>query len=224
MRAAGAGRVAAAGLTCAASLPPATLERVAWGLGLHRWTSREELEALVGAWPGAPPPASRFAPMSRKMVEREIDGVKYRVLQMGMETADEFIFRVGRVGAALLDADKSLYSFFTLLHALPPSEFRYVVNALRDTTEVCIVDHAGEANKAGEKRATWVKLSEVYNNHFAGDGMGAWSKWIGFAMEASFGRFFGDLLDAIRRRTAAFSSLFPKASAGSSGGSSPTSE
>ncbi len=161
---------------------------------------------------------STFARMpGRQTKETTIDGVQYRVTQMGMATADEFLFRVGRVASAFLVSPSS---FFAILQQLPPSEFKWALSLLKDATEVLVVDEAHGPNGKGETPAHWIKLATVYDEHFTGDHMGAWRKWVAFAMEVCFGRFFADLLEDVRRRMAASISGSPKESPGSSGDSS----
>lgn len=134
--------------------------------------------------------------MSRTQEEREIDGVRYRVTKVGGETGGEFIFRVGRVLAGAVDGTAGL---FLALQSLPPSEFKWAIDVLKNTTEVLVVDDVAGQNAKGDTPARWVKMAHVYDQHFRGN-WGAWRKWVGFAVEVSFGSFFADIVKEARER------------------------
>jgi hypothetical protein len=149
--------------------------------------------------------------MPRQVKSTTIDGFTYHVKQVGMHTGGEFLFRVGRPLVAAIDGVDGLAS---ALMALPPSEFKWALQVLIDSTTVDIVD------KEGDGRTTSVALSTLYDEHFAGDGLKSWGKWVKFAVEANFGAFLGDALAAMQRQKAPSPSGSPPASTGSAGDSS----
>lgn len=136
--------------------------------------------------------------MPRKTQETEIDGHKYRIRQLGAETGDAILFRLGR-GLAMSD--------------LKPEDFEYVRNVFRGSTELEIVDTKGDGRK------TWVPLASSYDDHFAGRYESV-AEWLKAAFELNFGPFVVAITRISGTRAAVLSSIFPMAAGGSYGESS----
>ena len=137
----------------------------------------------------------------RETISTAIDGTEYKVRQLGGKTASAIAHRCVRGVLALQD--------------LPPEDFAYLRDTLADSTQIGVVD------KAGDGRTNWVSLNTVYDEHFAGpSGNAAQIKWLAFAWEANFGPF-SDVVPSIMRFLKGLSlSGSAKASTGSAGGSS----
>ena len=139
--------------------------------------------------------------MHRKVQETEIAGHTYRFTQLGAETGDAILFRLGR-GLAMSD--------------LKPEDFEYVRNVFRGSTKLQIIDTKGDGRK------TWVPLASCYDDHFAGR-YEALAEWLKAAFEMNFGSFLGATLKLADTRAAVLSSIFPTVVPGASGESSPPS-
>jgi hypothetical protein len=137
--------------------------------------------------------------MPRKTQEFEIDGHLYQVQQVGAETGDAILFRLGR-GLAMSD--------------LKPEDFEYVRNVFRGSTKLQIVDTKGDGRK------TWVPLASCYDDHFAGR-YEAVAEWLKAVFELNFGPFVAAVTRIVGTRAAVLNSLFPTAVPGASGDSSP---
>ena len=136
--------------------------------------------------------------MPRKTQETEIDGHLYQVQQVGAETGDAILFRLGR-GLAMSD--------------LKPEDFEYVRNVFRGSTKLQIVDTKGDGRK------TWVPLAASYDDHFAGR-YEAVAEWLKFAFETNFSSFLGAIAKLGGTKEGDLTSLFRKIVSGVSGGSS----
>ena len=138
--------------------------------------------------------------MPRKTEDREIKQIRYQITQVGANTGDAIIARLG-LGAAL---DK-----------LSPEDVLWVRDQLMASTKVEIVDPHNPG------LAHWVALSSVYDEHFANDLEGRMI-WLKEAWSVSFGPFFqgkkqlADLLKGLSN------SISPKGAPGSSTDSSQT--
>ena len=137
--------------------------------------------------------------MPRKTQETEIDGHLYQVQQVGAETGDAILFRLGR-GLTMQD--------------LKPEDFEYVRNVFRNSTKLQIVDAKGDGRK------TWAPLASSYDDHFAGryEALAEWGK---FCFELNFGSFLGAIGKLAGTKEAVLSSFYPTVASGDSGGLSP---
>jgi hypothetical protein len=135
--------------------------------------------------------------MPRKTQEFEIDGHLYQVQQVGAETGDAILFRLGR-GLAMSD--------------LKPEDFEHIRSVLRDSTKLQIVDTKGDGRKS------WVPLSDKYGDHFAGRYEVA-AEWFRAAFEFNFASFIDVIRKFVVTRMAAASSSSPKGVPGDFGDS-----
>ena len=137
--------------------------------------------------------------MPRKTEEKEIDGFTYQVRQVGAETGDGILFRLGR-GIAMSD--------------LKQEDFSYVRDVFKNSAKMQIVDTKGDGRK------TWVDLGDKYDEHFAGRYQAA-AEFLKFAFECNFGSFFEAARNVLGSQ-AALSSVVQRAVGGGSGDSSST--
>ena len=135
--------------------------------------------------------------MPRKMQEVEIDGHLYQMQQVGAETGDAVLFRLGR-GLAMSD--------------LKPEDFEYVRNVFKNSTKLQIVDTRGNGAK------NWVPLAQAYDDHFAGR-YEATAEWLKTAFEWNFGSFLDVIRKFVVTRMAAATSASPKGVSGDFGDS-----
>lgn len=166
--------------------------------------------------------------MPRKQQERAISGVRYRVTQFGALTGGEFLFRVGTpllgLAAGTLGSKKPLSAgaISLLTSQLKPEDFSWALSQFATCTQVQIVDtHGAPHPRTGERKATWVELEGIYDDHFAGD-YGAMLEWLKFCAEVNFASFFVGLGEnaAPEARAATPPSTSPP-SDGGTGDSSP---
>jgi hypothetical protein len=162
--------------------------------------------------------------MPKKVEERTIDGIQYRVTQLGGYRATMLAFRVSRalagVAAAVdkaqgASAESLLQLASTAAREMTPEDLAYVAHELADVTEVGVVDPI-------HGKSRYAALAPLYDDHFAGAPPG-WLKWLAFALEVNLGSFFGGLVGLFRSPQAASSSNSPTTVPGSSGDSSPAS-
>jgi hypothetical protein len=140
------------------------------------------------------------------------DGVQYRITQLGAMTGKQVMFRLGRVFAAVaLGLRTGGVDVVGLLSALDPVDFDWVVQTLIPTTDVGIIDVAGDSS------LKWHKLSVDFDDHFAGR-YPQLLEWLKAGLEINFGPL-SDALGSIFRGAAGLSvSSHPKASTGTAGG------
>jgi hypothetical protein len=101
-----------------------------------------------------------------------------------------------------------------MLQELPAANLKRLTDALAAKTTVGVID----VNGNGRERL--VPLTTIYNDHFDGE-LDRWLAWVAWGV--TFNRLFGSALERFATlRAKASSSDSPKASTGSSGGSSPT--
>lgn len=146
--------------------------------------------------------------MPRQVLRTTIEGHEFAMKQLGGDTADELMFRLGR-GLAISD--------------LSVADFNWAKKQFVELAQVGIVDTAiVDGEERGDGRTRMVPLRTVYDELFAGpEGRkiaGAFFKW---AWEVNFGDFFGVIRSLLASyRTAPSSFTSPTAAAGVSGASS----
>jgi hypothetical protein len=128
-----------------------------------------------------------------------IDGVNFKVTPLGAVTAQAMLVRV-TLGATTDN--------------LKDTDITSVLAALVDSAQIEIVDTEGDG------RRTWVKLKDVYDDHFAGR-LGAALQFQKEAFEVSFGSFLVVVQDMLSKRKALFGLVSRMAANGSTGDSSP---
>ena len=135
--------------------------------------------------------------MHRKVQETEIAGHTYQFTQLGAETGDDILFRLGR-GLAMSD--------------LKSEDFAFVRNVFKNSTKLLIVDTKGEG------RRTWVPLSDKYDDHFAGRYQDV-GEWLKVCFEFNFGPFLDVIRKFVVTRMAAVTSTSQSGALGGSGDS-----
>jgi hypothetical protein len=151
--------------------------------------------------------------MPKKQETVEIDGVKYRITQLGALTGKQLMFRLGRTFAAVALGLRSGTLDVGVISSLDPADFDWIVQTLIPTTDVGIHDVEGDG------KLKWHKLSVDFDDHFAGR-YPQLIEWLQAGLEVNFGPL-RDALGSIFRGAAALSaSSPPKASTGSAGDSS----
>lgn len=139
--------------------------------------------------------------MPRKSAEVTIDGHTYRVKQVGAETGDAILFRLGR-GLAMSD--------------LSPKDYEFVRNIFKANTDLQIVDTKGDGRK------NWAPLESAYDDHFAGR-YEALMEWLQFAFSHNFGNFLGAVSKLVGTQAAVANFISPTGARGGSGESSQAS-
>jgi hypothetical protein len=150
--------------------------------------------------------------MPRKQETIEIDGVQYRIRQMGAVTGGQVMFRLGRAFAMLA---AGLANGTMDLQSLSASDFDWLIKTLILTTEVGIID----VNGTGDRK--WHKLEHDYDEHFAGRYQ-QMIQWLKGALEINFGPLQDALGSLFRGASALSTSPRQPVSTGSSGDSSST--
>lgn len=119
----------------------------------------------------------------RKSQEKTINGVQYRVTQLGGKEASRMGFLLGQMmvkfGAAASKAD-----FSAMAEAMTLEQFERFRDTLSPFTEVLSSD--GKA----------MKLSDIFDVHFAGD-PGAIMDWFIFSMEVNFSDFLSSAVSKL---------------------------
>jgi hypothetical protein len=156
--------------------------------------------------------------MSRTVTKLTIEGVVYEITQVGAETGDAILFRVGQALAMSLTATSLADILVRLMRNLSIEDFVWLRNEMKKCTKVGIVDTVGDG------RVTFTPLAPLYDDHFAGRYMAA-LEWLKGALESNFGAFFVEFIRRAQSAKAveASASENPKAAAGSSGASSSAS-
>jgi hypothetical protein len=154
--------------------------------------------------------------IGRKKESREIAGLKYDVTQLGGIDAGDVLLRLTKCIGPSVGAltDPSLSAVFEKL-SLTPEDMAYFREKFGPQSRVHLAD--GKSPRIGD----------CYDDHFAGR-TGAALEWFRFCIEVNYSDFLGDVLrkiDVARKQTTTLSPLkSPKASTGSPGDSSPTSD
>jgi hypothetical protein len=139
--------------------------------------------------------------MPRRTEEVVIKGRTFRIRQIGADTGDLILFKLGR-GVSMQD--------------LSTDDFVFAKNALRDETKVGIVDELGGGN------VHFVELKTIYDSELADD-LETRVQWLKEAWRVSFGNFSDVVKGLVAARTALSSSTSPKTpDGGSTASSSPT--
>jgi hypothetical protein len=143
--------------------------------------------------------------MPKQTQETTIDGVPYRVTQLGATTGGQIMFRLGRAFGAVV---AGLRVGNVTLDALDPADFDWLVKTLQPATKVGIVDVAGGG------KVNFVDLPHVFEDHFAGR-YPQMLEWLKFSLEVNYGPLQGALGSLFRGAMALSPSISPKASTGS---------
>ena len=130
----------------------------------------------------------------RKTVEKVIGEHTYRITQLGADTGDLILFKLGR-GLAMED--------------LSQEDFLFAKNAMRAGTKIGIVDTAEDG------RVNFVDLASVYDEVLS-DSLEERALWLKEAWEVSFGNFTAALAKLQSARKELLNSVSPKTPAGSS--------
>ena len=144
--------------------------------------------------------------MSRGPKVVEVKGAKYRIGQLGGETAAEVM-------------ERFVLGFTT--STMKPADLKWLRTLLVEQTEVSVVDEAG-----AEKRSHFVKFDMLpggFDEYFRGKPLDI-VLWERAAVEVSFGSlkdFFQVLAEIGKAQKDLFDSNSPKEPAGSAGASSP---
>ena len=132
--------------------------------------------------------------MGKKTKDVTIGETEYQITQVGGETGDMLLFKIGQaLGAAAANVvsagggEESLaLGMLQAIRYISPADFRSTVQALANSTKVGVrdVDGGGKVN--------FVKLSSVYDDHFAGN-YASLTAWLKEALELNFADFLDDL-------------------------------
>jgi len=146
----------------------------------------------------------------RRQKTIEIDGVQYKITQLGATTGGQVMFRLGRAFAAII---AGLRVGNLTVDTLDPADFDFLVKVMQPTTDVGITDTRGDG------QVKWHKLTVDFDEHFAGR-YPQMLEWLKGTLEANFGPL-QDALGSLFRGAAALSDSKPqKESTGSPGDSS----
>ena len=132
--------------------------------------------------------------MGKKAKEAKIGGIDYRISHVGAETGDLILFKVGQaVGTAIanivsadVSEDAMVLGLFQAIRHVSPADFRATVTALAAATQVGVRDEHGDG------RVTFVRLSDVYDEHFTGEYTNL-TEWLKEALQHNFADFIGGL-------------------------------
>jgi len=132
--------------------------------------------------------------MARDSEVRNINGLDYKVVQLGAKQGRKVLIRlmkVGGAGLAGLTGEQGLAGVVAGLAAavqnLSEEDFEYFCDTLSPVTEVTLADG---------KRP---QLNNAFDDHFAGD-YGTMALWLAFALEVNFSSFFQVLRDEVSKR------------------------
>lgn len=148
--------------------------------------------------------------MPKRQVHTTIGGVQYRLTQLGGNT-------IAELGDQIIEATALTGRGVAAIAAMN----RAIRDALVDASFVHVVDEEDP-----HKAAKWVRMSVVFDDHFAGAraaDLGQWTAWA--TKEAGLPAFLGGLLKGtipslLGRLPSVFQEGTPKATAGAAG--SPT--
>lgn len=121
--------------------------------------------------------------MPKKTQDMTIGETAYRITQLGAETGDLVVFKVGQAIAGTISEGASLLSMVQAVRLLSAADFRMTVKSLAESTKVGVKDVNGDG------RLTFVSLWGLYDDHFAGNYTGL-LLWLKAALELNFADFF----------------------------------
>jgi len=123
--------------------------------------------------------------MARKTEEKVIDGVTYKVTQVGAKEARKVQLRLARVAGALMPLALDGSQGAGALAAVASS----LARVMTDEDLALVIDTFANQTLFQDPGAGWRGLPEHYDEHFAGAAL-RHLRWLRFALEVNFSDFF----------------------------------